>query len=103
MPELRNANGTQIGNRSGILIHNGVKGEHTRGCLHPGELENRTNPIQHKPNTTLLKTMQLTKILIEHDIEAYKNYYDWLSKTRQHISFIKDFLIVIKDDLKNNQ
>lgn len=86
MPELKAINGTDMGDRNYILIHNGDNGIWSDGCLLPGELENELEPKGHKNNDglyqeTLLKTMQLIKLLIEHDIEAYQNYAKGQSKS----------------------
>ncbi|EEO25077.2 hypothetical protein HRAG_02134, partial [Helicobacter bilis ATCC 43879] len=98
MPELKAINGTDMGDRNYILIHNGDNGIWSDGCLLPGELENELEPKGHKNNDglyqeTLLKTMQLIKLLIEHDIEAYQNYAKGQSK-----STIKKFIVRIKEE-----
>ena len=98
MPELKAINGTDMGSRSGILIHNGDNGIWSEGCLLPGELENEVEPKGHKNNNglyqeTLLKTMQVIKLLIEHDIEAYRNYAKGESQ-----STIRNFIVKIKEE-----
>lgn len=98
MPELKAINETNMGSRSGILMHNGDNGAWSEGCLLLGELENEIESKGHKNSSwlyqeTLLKTMQVIKLLIEHDIKAYRNYAKGESQ-----STIKNFVVKIKEE-----
>ena len=102
MPELYNDN-LMVGTiknalRDNILIHNGLNGGWSDGCLIPTEQINRTNnptrAMDEQSSTTAIARLYICMIM--HDKEAFENYiYD---KSHRAKSTISNFIVRIIED-----
>ncbi len=98
--ELRAINGTDIGNRGGILIHVGNTGTDSLGCLMPNKNTTQdANKHYNGGSGSTEKTKQLITAIIQHDPQSYinaNNKSEFKEKTEDVV--VKNFKILIREE-----